>query len=59
LGVRFRQQLQSSFDRGPLGPGSAAPHRLAHQPFIDVDIRPHGNASMCKNLMFMCISKAQ
>jgi len=32
---------EASFDRGPLGPLARAAHRLAHQPVVYFNVRPH------------------
>jgi hypothetical protein len=41
LRLCLNEQPKPSFDRGPLGPFSRAPHRFAHQPVVYVNVRPH------------------
>jgi len=56
LRVRLQQQAEGFLHRGLLGGRSAAPHRLAHQSVININVRPH-NAFllMCKHLTSLCI----
>jgi hypothetical protein len=41
LALGLNQQAQSFFYHSPLRTGSAASHRLTHQPIIDVNVRSH------------------
>ena len=43
LGLRLclNEKPKPSFDRGPLGPLTRGPHRLAHQLVVNINIRPH------------------
>jgi hypothetical protein len=41
LTASLNQQAQSFFDSRAFGACAAAPHGLAHQPIINIDVRPH------------------